>query len=393
MKTWKLIAPSWADLDGIWRNPRPFALWPICAKEMIAHWLDDAVAKDVQTIVIISPDRPHLIRQWLLRGNLWTREIQILTDDTEVPNSETFTMDRLPDQEALPEPRTAQELMKRWFSLQVDSIEARKTMAQQIDFELREGVWLGPGAEVHPSCTLEAPCWIGSGAKIGAGSRIGPGGFVGHRSFLDEDVEVVGGIVCQDTYVGRHTSLRDAAVQGGLLMDWKRGVRIELADHLLLRELDDDKGRPGWVERLVSLLIWLILSPVAFLLNLGQQRAVRVVRITNQPVVTLKTWPQGPLVIRRVQWFFKVAAGRMRVVGVLPRSVEEWEALFPEIRAAIERAPTGIFALSDLHDCHDPSSSDEWIHAGFQAGAPDGAGDRQARRGLLKIAFKVPAAE
>ena len=104
----------------------------------------------------------------------------------------------------------------------------------------------------------------------------------------------------------------------------------------------------------------------------------------------MTTWPRGPLLIRREQWLQSVVAGLLKLFGVLPRSDADWEAVPPETRAFLQNAPAGVFALSDLYNCHDPREPDEWMHAAYQAGAPDDLGKKQTQRAALQIALKTP---
>jgi hypothetical protein len=41
-----------------------------------------------------------------------------------------------------------------------------------------EGVWLAPGARVHPSAELVAPVYLGEGCEVAAGARVGPNAVV-----------------------------------------------------------------------------------------------------------------------------------------------------------------------------------------------------------------------
>ena len=80
----------------------------------------------------------------------------------------------------------------------------------------------------------------------------------------------------------------------------------------------------------------------------------------------------------------------MCLAGVLPRSASDWERLPAEARSALEQAPVGVFALSDLYQCHSPRQADEWTHALFQAGSADGKGRALTRKNLVKIALTTP---
>ena len=83
----------------------------------------------------------------------------------------------------------------------------------------------------------------------------------------------------------------------------------------------------------------------------------------------------------------------MRLAGVLPRRASDWDRLPAEARSALEQAPVGVFALSDLYQCHSPQQADEWTHALFQVGFADGTGRALTRKNIVKIALTSPVSE
>ena len=85
-----------------------------------------------------------------------------------------------------------------------------------------------------------------------------------------------------------------------------------------------------------------------------------------------------------------VVEGKMKIFGVLPRTEEDWKNLSPEARSVLEQASAGVFALSDLYECHSAKAPDEWMHAVFQAGNPVGKRQRSVLTSVLKIAFTNP---
>jgi mannose-1-phosphate guanylyltransferase/phosphomannomutase len=96
----------------------------------------------------------------------------------------------------------------------------------QIDgFEIRDGVWLGEGAEVDPDAVLEPPVYIG------AKSRVEGGATLGHYTVLGDDVTVKSGaslhraIVHDHAYVGTAATLRGCVI--GSNSDLKFGVGVE----------------------------------------------------------------------------------------------------------------------------------------------------------------------
>jgi hypothetical protein len=141
-------------------------------------------------------------------------------------------------------------------------------------------------------------------------------------------------------------------------------------------------------ERLLAWVIAPVLEALAKSAARGRAPAVTEARFGRHGSRPLSVHPSGPLCLRRAAWLREVAAGRMRLTGVLPRTAADWDRLAPEVRTVLEQAPAGVFALSDLYQCHSAAEADEWTHAVFQAGSADGAA--QARRNLLRIALTTP---
>lgn len=390
MKAWHLIAPDWASLDTIWRSPRPFILWPVCEKPLLSYWLDEAVRAGVGSVSIETVDRPHLVRQWLDQRDLWSRSIEVHSEPGGSEGKDCFFLDGLPGTEVPAPMGSAKDLMKHWYQLHVQALDRRSSGMVHLDHESRPGVWFGPGAKAAPDAVFTPPCWVGSHARIGPGGRLGPHAFVGPGVFLDEDVEVKESIVCAETYVGSHTTLNRMVAQGGLLMDLERGVGVEVVDSFVLASVGGPVSAPSWGERLLAALAAVPMEGLARLVNHGATPSETTALLGRSQSLKLRTYARGPLCLRRAAWLRHVADGKMRLVGVLPRSEDDWKNLSPDSRSALEHAPVGVFALSDLYCCHSPQEPDEWIHAAFQAGAANGAGQVQARKSFLKIALTTP---
>ncbi len=283
---------------------------------------------------------------------------------------------------------SAKDLMHYWYGLQGEALRRRSSGMVHIDHEYQPGVWFAPGARAAADVAFTPPCWVGSHANIGRGCRIGPHAFIGPGAFLDSDVEVEESVVCADTYAGSHTSIKGKVVQGGLLIDLARGIAVDVEDEFVISAMGT--SAPSWGERIVAALLGPPLELVSRVLNWGRNPVETVCRLSRSRAVSLGSYASGPLCLRRSRWLRQVAAGKMRMVGVLPRTEEDWAGLSPEVRSAIEQAPAGVFALSDLYHCHSPKHPDEWMHALFQAGSAAGAGHWLARKAVLKIAISNP---
>ena len=384
------MAPDWSEIDTVWKNPLPFILWPICGKPLLAHWLDEAMRQEAGKITIYATDRPHLVRAWITRGDYWSNPIQVFVGMPMDSDHTTRIMDSFPGSEASEPVLDGHDLIEHWFGIHLHEIRKRKQSRLQIDREISPGVWVGPGALVDPSAHLIPPLWIGRRARVGPQCRIGPNAFVSARAVLDEDVEVIDAIICEDTYIGRHTRLQNSIAKGGMLLNWKLKAVANILDQFVMADLASSKIRAGIAERFLALLLWLPCTLTARFMNVGLTPTYRNVTDGRGRIQRLKIWSRGPILIRRAEWLRVVAAGRLRMVGILPRTISDWDALPAETRALLESVPSGVLALSDLYGRHDPSDPFEWIHAAYQAGAPDAAGQKQAMKSVATIAMRIP---
>lgn len=390
MKSWHLVAPEWEVLDTIWRSPLPFLLWPVCEKPLLTYWLDEAVRQGIPSVSIEAVDRPHLVRQWLDGTALWSRSIEVMAQPGGGDGRESILILGLPSQENLSTVETPKELMQRWYDLQEEALKRRSSGMIHLDHEYQPGVWFGPGVRASEDVIFIPPCWVGSHVKIEPGCRIGPHAFLGAGAFLDEDVEVVESIVCADTYVGSHITLNRMAAQGGLLMDFERGVGVEVLDGFVLSSTDSSSVYPSLLERIIAFILIAPLTWLARIINQGVPPVEMICQLSRSQSVCLRTYAKGPLCLRRSSWLQMVVEGKMKIFGVLPRTEEDWKKLSPEAHSALDQASVGVFALSDLYGCHSPNEPDEWMHAVFQAGNPAGSSHRDGWSQLFKIVFINP---
>lgn len=92
-------------------------------------------------------------------------------------------------------------------------------------FRLRDGVWLGEGAEVDPTAEIRGSAVIGSGARVGAGARIGPYAVLGRNSRVRSDAIVERSVVHENVYLGESTRLRGSVV--GRSGEIRRAARLD----------------------------------------------------------------------------------------------------------------------------------------------------------------------
>jgi mannose-1-phosphate guanylyltransferase / phosphomannomutase len=92
-------------------------------------------------------------------------------------------------------------------------------------FELRPGVWVGEGAELHPDAEVPGPAVLGVNCRIEADVRLGPYAVLGANVRVRDGVDVERSVVHDNAYLGESVRLRGAIV--GRSSDLRRGARAE----------------------------------------------------------------------------------------------------------------------------------------------------------------------
>lgn len=92
-------------------------------------------------------------------------------------------------------------------------------------FEVRDGVWLGEGAEMHPEATVVGPAIIGANCRIEAGVLIGAYTVVGNDTRIRAGAQLERVVLHDHGFVGRNVQLRGAVA--GRSCDFREGCRVE----------------------------------------------------------------------------------------------------------------------------------------------------------------------
>ncbi len=105
-------------------------------------------------------------------------------------------------------------------------------------FELRDGVRLGEGAEVHPDATLVGPVVIGDNCRVEAGARLGEYVVLGANVRVRSKASLERTVVHDHAYLGEAIRLRGTIV--GRSCDIRNGTRAEegvvLGDEVFIGE-------------------------------------------------------------------------------------------------------------------------------------------------------------
>jgi glycosyltransferase involved in cell wall biosynthesis len=103
-------------------------------------------------------------------------------------------------------------------------------------------------------------------------------------------------------------------------------------------------------ERLVAALLWL---PAQLLALAADPRTTLDASLPGGTRLALSTGSRGCLLARRAGRLGAVVAGRLRLIGILPRN-QPPAHLPAETRALLAHTPPSVFSLADLHEAHTP---------------------------------------
>lgn len=272
---------------------------------------------------------------------------------------------------------------REWIAAQSAAL-AREVSGLLFDGrESEPGVWLGRNVRVEPGVRFVAPVWVGENTRVEGFATLGPGAAVGAGSIVGPTARVESAVVLPGTYVGEGLELRDAIANHGTLTHARIGASVDVADAFLLSAVEGrrrPRGAGSPLSRALGALLLALLSPALAVarLRLALRRERPVARdVVRQPVVrpgTPATFrltafrssaAEGPsladLFGRVVPGLVAVAAGRLRLVGVTPRSPAELADLPADWREVCARTPAGLITEPAVQ--LDPGASAEEVAA------------------------------
>ena len=100
--------------------------------------------------------------------------------------------------------------------------------------EIKPGVWVDEGAQVHKSARLVAPAYLGRNSRVHAAAVITRYSNVERDCSIGEGSVVAGSSILPHTTIGAGLDITAALVEGGAFVDFSRNVRLTLRDPLLL---------------------------------------------------------------------------------------------------------------------------------------------------------------
>ncbi len=241
--------------------------------------------------------------------------------------------------------------------------------------ERQPGIWISRNVVIHPSVELVPPIYIGPNCRINRGARIGPDTVIGGHCIVDTNTNMEYCLAIGGSYIGEGLELSQSIVDQNLLVNARLGAQVEVSESFLLGTL-----KPTWsvnwferaVQSLTALALIIIFLPIllisAFYFAIARrllytgvlaadlpprkdQLAASDVRL---PCLGKDAWstyrPAGWSAFLRqfLPGLFAVLVGRIRLVGLPPRSTGEILQLPGDWRALYEEGQLGLITEASV---------------------------------------------
>ena len=132
--------------------------------------------------------------------------------------------------------------------LVIDGLTARCRLRPSCP-ETRAGVWIEQSAQVHKRARIMGPAYIGRGAKIAEKCLITRLSNVESNCEVDYGTVVENSSILSDSYVGVGLDVSHSVVDGSVLVNLEREVRLEISDPGMIRKMKtsrkDSDRRPA----------------------------------------------------------------------------------------------------------------------------------------------------
>jgi NDP-sugar pyrophosphorylase family protein len=125
--------------------------------------------------------------------------------------------------------------------------------------EIRPGVWVDDGAQIHGGTRIVAPAYIGSGSTIGEDSVVTRCSNIESNCYIDYGTVIEDSSILPNSYVGIWLDVAHTVVQGNKLWNLDRDVALEMHDPSVIRintPISDAVGKERKVAPASRLLAW-----------------------------------------------------------------------------------------------------------------------------------------
>jgi NDP-sugar pyrophosphorylase family protein len=132
--------------------------------------------------------------------------------------------------------------------LVTDALSGRCAM-RPAGTEVKPGIWVDEGAQVHKRARIVAPAYIGRGSKIRQGTVITRCSSVEKDCYVDCGTVIEDSSILSDTHIGISVDVCHAVANGNKLLNLERDVVIEISDPGVMRSTSSIRKQPRSTAR------------------------------------------------------------------------------------------------------------------------------------------------
>ena len=110
--------------------------------------------------------------------------------------------------------------------------------------EVKPGIWIDEGAQIHRRARIVAPAYIGRGAKVQQDTVITRCSSVEKDCYVDCGTVIEDSSILSDTHIGISVDVCHAVVSGNRLLNLERGVVLEISDPGVMRSTSSARKQP-----------------------------------------------------------------------------------------------------------------------------------------------------
>jgi lipopolysaccharide/colanic/teichoic acid biosynthesis glycosyltransferase len=240
--------------------------------------------------------------------------------------------------------------------------------------ETAPSIRIARNVQIPDSVQMFAPLYIGSNCRIGRGVRLGPNVVLSGDCVIDANTSLENCLITSGNYIGEGLEVESAVVDHELLVSVRHQTAIRVAESFLLGKLQQPLqfAAVGTVARLLlASMLLLLLSPLLLLTGLYYaftKRSWTSVAMVEAPQLhgsaNLRTFllpclggdawttrrPAGWSSFLRqfLPGLIAVATGRLRFVGITPRTEAEVAAMTPQQRALYLSSSAGLITEASI---------------------------------------------
>ncbi len=168
--------------------------------------------------------------------------------------------------------------------LAIDAFLQRNEI-QPVGDEVRPGIWLAPGARVHPRARIVAPAYVGSFGRVRASAVLTRFAVVEQHAEVDCGTVVENSTLAPYTYVGAGLDVICSLVGlGQIVANLRHGVEVQIHDPKLISAIPADAAFRTFSEA-VSLVAYLPAQVFQTLFARSRRRALPAEVCTQSPAL------------------------------------------------------------------------------------------------------------